>query len=71
MRIKEPMCEKCFYSIYPTRDVHQICVNTSPRHCAMCGKLDTLVVDYILHGEAIKPEVVPMQSGLSWRAIHW
>ena len=71
MRVKEPMCEKCFYDIYPTRNVYRICVNTAPRKCSLCGKTDTLVVDYILHGEAIKPEAAPMQSGLSWRAVHW
>lgn len=71
MRVKEPICERCFFDIYPKRDVACICVNTAPRQCGGCDKTDLLVVDYILHGESIAPEKVPMQSGLSWRKIKW
>ena len=71
MRVKNPICERCFFDIYPKRDVSQICINTAPRPCYECGKRDLLVVDYILQGETITPEKVPMQSGLSWRNIKW
>ena len=71
MRVKEPICERCFFDIYPKRDVTCICVNTAPRKCYECGKMDLLVVDYILQGEPIKPENMVIQAGLSWRKIKW
>ena len=71
MRVKEPICEKCFYDIYPRRELTCVCLTKRMGICSQCGLKDHMVVDYILHNEKYSPDDLVMQTGLMWRKIKW
>ena len=71
MRVKERLCERCFYNIIPRRDLNYICLTTGCIKCSQCGLVDMLVVDYRKHGESTDPSDMVMQSGLTWRKVKW
>lgn len=71
MRVKEPVCPKCFYKIYHRNDLKYLCTTTGVGICSQCKKIDHLVVDYVRQGETLKPENSIMQTGVVWKENQW
>lgn len=69
MYLIKPLCQDCFFDIWPPNEVNQICLTSTPRRCSMCGKSDQLVVDCVKAGEEWPPVGMILQTGLKWRKV--